>query len=237
MNYNAKPEVLLLHKKYIIFKDDDAGKDTQSLKKWIDIILENNVKAAIGLIGKCMKDQELIDYLNSLDNDKIEIFCHGYYHKQLPYIVRKIKRSKELPKTEFNKDFERHNLSLIKYRLAESKYLKIKAVTFGPQGNIWNDNVIDAVIQNDFKLMFSWRKIKGDIFTIPLSENLKQNSFEEFLKDYTKNKNDEIFTLQFHHANLTDKQFELMKEVINFFKNKEKRTFVKPCELLELINK
>jgi hypothetical protein len=237
MTYDVKPEVIILSKKYIIFKDDDVGKDTQSLKKWIEIILEKNVKAAIGLIGKCMRNQELIDYLNSLDKDKIEIFCHGYYHKQLPYIIRKIKRSKELPKTEFNKDFERHNRSLKKYRLVESKYLKTKAITFGPQGNIWNDNVIDAVIQNDFKLMFSWRKIKADIFTIPMTENLKQNSFEEFLKDYNKNNNVEIYTLQFHHANLTDNQFELMKEVIDFLKNKEKRIFVKPSDLLLLVNK
>jgi len=226
-----------LSKKYIIFKDDDVGNDTQSLKKWIDIIQEKNVKSAIGLIGRCMKDRELVDYLNSLDTDKIEIFCHGYYHKQLPYIIRKMKKSKELPKTEFNKDFVRHNRSLKKYRLAESKYMKTKAITFGPQGNIWNDNVIDAVIQNDFKLMFSWRKIKAEIFTIPLTENLKQSSFEEFLKDYKKNKNDEIFTLQFHHEKLTDKQFELMIEVIDFFKNKEKRTFIKPSELLELVHK
>lgn len=226
-----------MSKKYVIFKDDDVGKDTQKLKKWVDIVLENNVKAAIGLIGKCMKDHELIDYLNSIDKDKIEIFCHGYYHKQLPYIIRKIKRSKELPKTEFNKDFEKHNFSLKQYRLAESKYLKTKAITFGPQGNIWNENIIDALVQNDFKIMFSWYKIKGDIFTVPLSENFKQDSLEEFIKDYKKNKNNEIFTLQFHHANLSDKQFELMKDVIDFLKNKEKRIFVKPSELLKLVDK
>ena len=226
-----------MSKKYVILKDDDVGKDTPSLKKWVDIVLDNNVKAAIGLIGKCMKDQKLVNYLNSLDNDKIEIFCHGFYHKQLPYIIRKIKRSKELPKTEFNKNFEKHDFSLKQYRLAESKYLKTKAITFGPQGNIWNENVIDALVKNDFKIMFSWDKVKGDIFTIPLSENLKQNSLEEFIEDYEKRKNDEIFTLQFHHADLSDKQFGLMKDAIDFLKNKEKRVFVTPVELLKLVNK
>jgi hypothetical protein len=237
MAYKVKTEVNLLSKKYVIFKDDDVGKDTPSLKKWIDIVLKNNAKAAIGLIGKCMKDQDLINYLNSLDKDKIEIFCHGYYHKQLPYIIRKIKKSKELPKTEFNKDFEKHDFSLKKYRLAESKYLKTKAITFGPQGNIWNENVIDALVQNDFKIMFSWEKIKGEIFTVPLTENYKQNSFEEFINEYNKNKNNEIFTLQFHHANLSDRQFNLMNDVIDFFKNKEKRIFVTPSEFLKLVNK
>ena len=83
----------------------------------------------------------------------------------------------------------------------------------------------------------SWYKIKGDIFTVPLSENFKQDSLEEFIKDYKKNKNNKIFTLQFHHANLSDKQFELMKDVIDFLKNKEKRIFVKPSELLKLVDK
>ena len=221
----------------MIFKDDDAGKDTPKLKKWIGIVLENDAKAAIGLIGKCIKEQDLIDYLNSLDRDKIEIFCHGYYHHQLPYIIAKLKRKKELPKTEFNKDFEKHDFSLKRYREAESKYLKTKAVTFGPQGNIWNKSVIDALIQNDFKIMFSWEKINGDIFTVPLSLNYKQNSLEEFIGDYKKHKNDEMFTLQFHHANLSENQFKFLKDVIDFLKNREKRIFVTPYELLKLVNK
>ena len=226
-----------MNKKYVVFKDDDAGKDTPGLKKLIDVILKNNAKAAIGLIGKHLKDQELIDYLNSLDNDKIEIFCHGYYHSHFPYLYKKLTKSKELPKTEFNKDFEKHDSSLKQYRFIESKYLKTKAVAFGPQGNIWNQDVIDALVQNDFKMMFSWEKIKGDIFTIPLSFNYKQNSLEDFIKDYKNHKDDEIITLQFHHAKLTEEQFDFLKDVIDFLKNKEKRVFVTPSELLKLVNK
>ena len=218
----------------MIFKDDDVGKDFQGLKRWVDIVLKNDANAAIGLIGKNMKDQELIEFLKSLDHHKIEIFCHGYYHHHLPYYIAKLIRSKELPKTEFNRDFKKHNFSLKKYRLDERKYLKLKAITFAPQGNIWNENVIEALVQNDFKLMFSWRKVKRDLLTIPLSENLKQNSLEEFIKKYEKNKEDIIFTLQFHHANLSEKQFELMNEVIDFLKNNEGRIFVTPSELLEL---
>ena len=220
--------------KYVIFKNDDAGKDFEGLKKWIDIVIKNNAKGSIGLIGKYMNNKDLIDYLISIDKDKIEIFCHGFYHKQFPYMIRKLKGSKELPKTEFNKDYNKHNYSLKKYRELEKKYLKTKAITFGPQGNIWNDNILDALVENDFKLMFSWRKTKQDILIIPLSDNLKRNTFEEFLIDYEKNKDDLIYTLQFHHANLTDEQFDLIKDVINFLKNKEKRVFIIPSELLKI---
>ena len=41
-------------KKYVIFKDDDVGKYFDRLKKWIDIVLKNDAKAAIGLIGACL---------------------------------------------------------------------------------------------------------------------------------------------------------------------------------------
>ena len=59
--------------KYVIFKDDDVGKEFSSLKRWIDIILENDAKGSIGLIGKYLKNQDLHNYLNSLDEKKIDI--------------------------------------------------------------------------------------------------------------------------------------------------------------------
>lgn len=224
-------------KKYVIFKDDDVGKDFEGLKKWTDIVLENDAKATIGLIGKYMKEQELRDFLKTLDENRIEIFCHGYSHSPFPFLImKKIGRNRIYP-TEFDRNFRSHNLSLKKYRKAESKYLDRKAITFGPQGNIWNESVIDALVQNDFKLMFSWEKVGSDLFTIPLSGNLKQNSLDEFIKAYEKGKDSLIYTLQFHHANLSDRQFDLMVEVIDFLKNNEGRVFVTPSELLEISKK
>lgn len=221
-------------KKYVIFKDDDVGKDFQGLKRWIDIVLKNDAKAAIGLIGRCMKDQELMQFLNSLDKDRIEIFCHGYYHGPLPFLLIKIWRKNRLLPVEFDRNSKSHSLSLKKYRNAESKYLKRKAICFGPPGNIWNDSVIDPLLKNEFKLMFSWVKTKHDLFTVPLTDNLKQSSLKEFVKVYNKNKDRRIYTLQFHHANLSDEQFDLMNEVIDFLKNKEDRIFITPSELLKI---
>ena len=85
--------------------------------------------------------------------------------------------------------------------------------------------------------MFSWRKAKHDLLTIPLCDNLKQNSLDEFIKDYEKFKNKIIYTLQFHHANLSEKQFELMEEVIDFLQNNEERIFVTPSNVLKISNK
>jgi len=226
-----------LTKKYVIFKDDDVGKDTIRLKKWVDVVIKNDAKAAVGLIGKYMKDQSLIKYLNSLDHEKIEIFCHGYYHKHYPYIFNKITGSKELPKTEYNKDVRKHNYSLKQYRTVESKYLKTKAVTFGPQGNIWNENVIDPLLKNDFKMMFSWEKIGGGLLRVPLTSNLRDTCLNDFIEGYKNNKNDVIYTLQFHHAKLSEKNFEVMGEVIDFLKNQEGRIFVTPSELFEISKK
>ena len=85
----------------------------------------------------------------------------------LPFLlIKKFGRNKIYP-TEFDRNFKSHDLSLKKYRNAESKYLDGKAITFGPQGNIWNDSVVEALVKNDFKMMFSWRKTKQDLFTIP----------------------------------------------------------------------
>jgi len=115
----------------------------------------------------------------------------------------------------------------------ESKYLHKKAITFGPPGNQWNTSVIDALLQNDFKIMFSWRKVKSDLLIIHINGNLSQNSLEEFVKTYDKNKDKPIYTMQFHHAKLSDKQFKLMTEIIDFLKNNEGRVFITPSELLE----
>lgn len=223
-------------KKYVVFKDDDAGKDTPKLKKWINVVLENDAKAAIGLIGKHMEDEELRKYLNSLDKKRIEIFCHGYSHSHFPYIVMKFLGRNRFFPTEFDRNANHHRSSLKKYRMVENRYLGITAITFGPQGNIWNESLIEPLEQNGFKIMFSWEKVKGKLFTIPLSDNLKQKSLDEFIEDYEKNKDKKIYTLQFHHAKLSDQQFDLMKEVIDFLK-KEGRIFVTPSELLKLVDK
>jgi hypothetical protein len=223
--------------KYVVFKDDDVGKDFDGLKKWIEIILENEAKAAIGLIGKYLKNDNLVAYLKSLDSDNIEIFCHGFTHSQLPYLTNKLLKRNRKPKTEFNKDYKSHFSSLKKYRAVESRYLNTKAIAFGPQGNIRNKNVIKPLLKNDFKLMFAWEKVGGGVFTIPLSDNLKQNTLDEFKKDYEKHKNDVVYTLQFHHANLSEEQFGLMSEVIGFLSKEEGRVFVTPSELLKINEK
>ncbi len=224
-------------KKYVIFKDDDIGKDIHGLKKWINIIIKNDAKAAIGLIGKYMTNQELVKLLNSLDPLRIEIFCHGYSHGRLPFLLKKIWKKNRILPVEFDRSSKSHNLSLRKYRLAESKFLKKKAICFGPPGNIWNDTITNPLLKNEFKVMFSWRKAKHSLFTIPLSDNLKQSSINEFITDYNKKKDCRIYTLQFHHANLSGKQFDIINEVIDFLKNKENRIFITPSELLEISKK
>jgi hypothetical protein len=226
-----------LNGRYVVLKDDDVGKDFNSLKKWIEIILKNDAKAAIGLIGKYLKNDNLVAYLKSLDSYNIEIFCHGFSHNQLPYLTNKLLKRNRRPKTEFNKDYKSHFSSLKKYRAVESKYLKTKAIAFGPQGNIWNKNVIKPLLENDFKLMFAWEKVGGGVFTIPLSNNLNQNNLNEFKKDYEKHRNDAVYTLQFHHADLSDAHFELMYEIIGFLSKDDGRVFVTPSELLKINEK
>ena len=226
-----------LIKKYVIFKDDDIGKDFINLKKWIKIIIDNDAKASIGLIGKYLNNKDLRDYLNLLDSNKIEIFCHGYYHSYIPFLMKKYLGNKSFFKAEFEKSKSKHDSSFKKYRKIESLYLKNKAITFGPPGNNWNEFVIESLIDYDFKLMFSWKKISKGILTVPLVDNLKQNSFDGFIKDYSKNKNKIIYTLQFHHANLSEKQFDIIPDIINFLKKDEKREFILPRKLLEISKK
>jgi len=96
--------------------------------------------------------------------------------------------------------------------------LNNKAIAIEPPGNQWNEDVPKALVENDFKLIFSWKKVNPGIFTIIISNNFKQNLLEEFIKDYDKHKNDALFVLQFHHATLSDKQFMLIAEVIDFLK-------------------
>jgi len=226
-----------LDNKYVLFKDDDAGKQFYKLKKWIDIVLDNDAKGAIGLIGKYMKNQQLREFLNSLDSNKIEVFCHGYAHSYLPFLINKKFGKNRFFKTEFDKNFKSHDKSLKKYRNAESMYLNKKALAFGPPGNQWNEDVPKALVENGFKLMFSWKKVNSDIFTILINMNFKQNSLEDFIKDYESYKNNELFVLQFHHADLSNIQFYLMAEVIDFLKNKEHRIFITPSELLNFNKK
>ena len=223
----------------MIFKDDDVGKDTEKLKKWVELITSNDAKGSIGLIGKYIKDSKIRNFLETIDEKKIEIFCHGYYHGYLPFIERKKLGGRNIFfHVEFDKSRTASENSLKKYRSLESRYLKKKAITFGPPGNIWNEYAIESLEENGFKLMFSWKKINSSkIFTIPLSDNLNKNSFEEFKKSYEQNKNDLIYTLQFHHAKLSDAQFDLIPKVIDFLKKDEKRIFIRPSELMEIPRK
>jgi peptidoglycan/xylan/chitin deacetylase (PgdA/CDA1 family) len=222
-----------LKNKYVIFKDDDVGKDLYKLKKFINVIIDNEAKAAIGLIGKYLKNQSLVKYLNFLDANKIEIFCHGYYHNYMPFLLNKIFKKKILS-VEFDKNLKNHNKSLKKYRILEARYLKSKSIAFGPPGNIYNDSVIDVLLNYDFKLMFSWRKLNVDIITIPISNNFNQISLDNFIRDYKKNKKDIIFTLQFHHSRLNEKHLITLKEIINYLKKEEKRKFILPTDLYKL---
>ena len=221
-------------KKYVIFKDDDVGKDLPKLKKWVDTVIKNNTKGSIGVIGKYLKNKNIVDYLKSLDKEKIELFCHGYSHSYFPFIIRKVFGRNRVFPTEFDRGIKNHNKSLEKYRYIENKNLTSKAIVFGPPGNTWNKNVVEPLLKNDFKMMFSWRNVGPGILTIPLTDNFKQDKIEDFIKDYKKNKDKIIYTLQFHHANLSKEQFELMTEVIDFLKNKENRTFITPTELLKI---
>ena len=217
----------------MIFKDDDVGKDLPSLKKWTDIVLKADAKGCIGLIGKYLKDKSIIDFLNSLDKEKIEVFCHGYSHSHIPFLLRKvIGRNRILP-TEFDRNYKSHCRSLKKYRELENRFLKSKAMVFGPPGNLWNNSLIDPLIKYNFNAMFSWWEIKGDILKIPLVDNYRQTCLEEYINLYNNSKDKQIYTLQFHHADLSEKQFELLPEVINFLK-KEKRVFITPSELLNI---
>jgi len=224
----------VLKKKYIIFKDDDIGKDFLKLKKWIDIIIQNNAKGSIGVIGKYLKNKNIVNYLKSLDKEKIELFCHGYSHSYFPFIIRKVFGRNRIFSTEFDRNIKSHNRSLNKYRDYEKIFLNYKTIVFGPPGNTWNKNVIEPLLKNDFKMMFSWRNVGGGIITIPLTDNFKQYNIEDFINDYKKNKDKIIYTLQFHHANLSEEQFELMTEVIDFLKNKENRIFIIPSELIKI---
>ena len=91
--------------------------------------------------------------------------------------------------------------------------------------------IIDPLIKNGFKIMFSWRMVGGGLFTIPITDNFNQIKIEDFINNYRRYKERSIYTLQFHHANINNEQFELLSEVIYFLKNKEKRFFLKPSEL------
>ena len=221
-------------KKYVLFKDDDVGKDLPNLKKWIDIVIENKGKGTIGIIGKYLRNKNLVEYLRSLDKERIELFCHGYSHSYLPFLLKKFIGRNRLFPTEFDRNIRSHNRSLKKYRKYEKKYLDSKTIVFGPPGNTWNRNVVEPLLKNDFKMMFAWRKVGNSILTIPLTDNFKQDKLEEYIERYKKNKDKIIYTLQFHHANLSNEQFELIAEVIAFLKNKEKRIFVTPSELIEI---
>jgi hypothetical protein len=226
-----------LTNKYVVFKDDDVGKDFIKLKRWIDIVIKNNAKGAIGLIGKYMKDKNLSEFLNALDEKKIEVFCHGYSHSYLPFLLHRYWNNNRAYPIEFNRNEKSHNKSFVKYREAERKYLKRKAICFGPPGNTWNDDIISPAIKNGFIIMFSSVKTKKDLMTLPISNRYKQDSLEEFIKMYKENADHLIYTLQFHHADLSEKQFELLPKVIDFLKNKEGRIFVTPSELLEISKK
>ena len=223
--------------KYVIFKDDDAGKNLPALKKWIDLIVENNAKGCIGLIGKYLTNSELVDYLNSLDSNTIEIFCHGFYHSYFPFLINKMFGKRRVVGVEFDKNYEKHKSYLRKYRELEGRYLKTKALAFGPPGNIYNKSVFKALVDNDFKAMFSWEDIDEKLLRIPLTSNFTQVSLDDFIEGYQNCKDERIYTLQFHHSNLTSKHLEVLPDVIDFLKTKEKRVFINPSDYYSIFKK
>lgn len=76
--------------KEIIIRDDDVQEVTPALEWLSDLAERKDVKITFAVIPrKLLDDQELINYLRSLDQNRFEMATHGFAHEQfmgLPYL-------------------------------------------------------------------------------------------------------------------------------------------------------
>jgi peptidoglycan/xylan/chitin deacetylase (PgdA/CDA1 family) len=68
--------------KEIIIRFDDASRSAPALKLVSDLAIRKNIKMTFLIIPTDLSDQNLINYLNSLDSNRFEMATHGFAHNE-----------------------------------------------------------------------------------------------------------------------------------------------------------
>jgi hypothetical protein len=187
--------------KIIVLKFDDFRRCTENWQVVTEYIVDKNIKASIGIIGRSLTKENQISFdwvknLNSTGN--FEFWNHGYTHK-------KEENTFEFYKTSYEIQYKSVETT---QRLGKNK-LGITFSTFGAPWNRTDDNT-RMVLEKfpEIKVWFSGKKdcnskLNLDVFCGDVLNKHKNLSvkFEQFIPRYDLVKDQEYNVLQFHPQN------------------------------------
>ena len=219
----------------IILKLDDFTEPTQP---WDDVaryIVNKNIKAGIGIIGKCLNtdNHDMFDWVKSVnETGNFEFWNHGYNHE---------KNSKGLE--FFGTSTEEQYSSLEMTQKLGKEKLGIVFSTFGAPWNTTDHNTILALEKiPDIKIwMHGDSRCNTKICLKPSNiscEFYKDKNkffveFERFKEQYDQKESHEYLILQFHPTNWNKKQIlrEFFK-ILNYLIEKPNVKFMTPNEFV-----
>lgn len=221
-------------KQFIILKADDLNFDrnhivTLQWQRFINYILEKNIKAALGLIGNSLEkgNAAYIDYIKNLDSTgNFEIWNHGFDH-----IVNQVNERGERYHEFRNTSFEYQKTQLLKTQELARQKLNMTLHAFGAPGNAYDQNTIAALAEiKELKVWFFGPQNSSLLALKRYSEieyPTHNPDYQKFMQFYNPKR--EYLALQIHPNSWNDQRFEEFKKIIEQL-IADGATFITPCQ-------
>lgn len=212
-------EDLYTGKHIIILRLDDLRSDTTGAFEWaLNTALEKEVKVAFGVIGNSLEDgacnRRFIDFMKHTDSVGMEIWSHGYVHKN----------------TEYNGSSYDEQLKNFKrtYDLMQEK-CNIELHTFGPPYNVADDTGIRMITENfpSIKVFMSVKdsnkiakqmKLNDRIIIESTTGTIDYDKFETSYKQAVS-RNYECSVILGHPSMWNEASKQYFIDIIDFLKN------------------
>ena len=219
---------------YCIFKADDIREHDEVLSpgwcRFIDLIVEKDVTAALGLIGDSLADpsSQYVDRLKELaEAERFEFWNHGYDHH-----LRK-RRDDGSEYSEFhNTSIEHQRDHLNRTQDLARDRLGMKLTTFGAPGNHIDDNTLTVIDESEISIwMYPDSRTKKH--TLPRTINVEHPTHYPEYDAFTETYSDEhpVLTLQLHPSGWDDDRFAKFERIVDFLIDRD-CVFTNPTPLL-----
>lgn len=228
---------ILVYKQFIILKADDFTFDayyviTPRWQTFLNYVMDNNLRAGLGLVGKSLTEGNVIyyKYLKEINNTGyFEIWNHGYSHE-----VNSKDENGNTYHEYWNTSFEYQKGNLVRTQyLAEDK-LGIQLKTIGTPGNAYDENTLKAIDEIPELSIWIFGNYKSSKFIISERSDVEfpalNPDYNKFILNYDPHK--EYLVLQIHPNSWTEDRFSQFNNIVQFLKQ-QKVSFVTPYQYYE----
>ncbi len=237
----------------IIIKADDLIETTPNWSRFIQVVIDNEICASIGIISKPLSSKNSISEIRRISKIKqknnfpvIEFWNHGYDHSKHGNIT-------EFYGTDFNyqlshiqksQDFFIDSLQCISHSFG-APFNKTSSVTDAalkkyPDINVWMFyQKIEKQNSNDYWKDPKKKAIHSSDRNLILDVDylsLKDFSMDRLQKNFNKDKNKQYILIQIHPQHWNNKSFENFIKLISFYKDQKRGIFMTPYQYYQFLH-